>query len=111
MSKPRFNFWEVCEKLSAPHPKRQPEQSENRNGHDIHFSRAQADSHDQCDRYRHCNGENAPRALRERLDDDQREYSKQDNHYRQHADERERANPAADLFLHHLSECFAATPD
>ncbi len=60
------------EKLSAPHAKRQPEQPENRDRNHIHFSRAQAHTHNQSDRDGHRDCENAPRALRERLNDDQR---------------------------------------
>ena len=94
--------------LSAPNAERQPEQSKNRDGSDVHFSGAQTEAHDQRHRNRHRNREYAPRTFRQRLHNDEREHGEQNDHDRQHAYERECAHTPADLFLHHLAERFAA---
>src|SRR5215469_15662245 len=111
MAEPRFDRWEMRQKLSAPHTKSQAQQSENRNSHDAHSARAQCDPHDQRQRYRDSDGENAPRTLRKGLHNDQCKHGQQNNHDCQYTDESEQSDAASDLFLHHLTECFAAAPD
>ena len=49
--------------------------------------------------------------MREGLNDHQRKHRKQDDHDRQHADERKQTYAPPDFFLHHLTERFPATPD
>ncbi len=45
------------------------------------------------------------------MHDDKRQYRQQDNHDREHADERERSDTATDFFLHHLPERLPTPPD
>ena len=52
----------------------------------------------------------APRAARQRLDDDEREHRQDDDHDREHADEREGAGDGAELHLDHLAERLAVAP-
>ena len=52
----------------------------------------------------------APRAFGQRLHHDEREDREQDDHDREHADERECADRAADFLLHHLAERLPAPP-
>ena len=99
------------EELSAPNAKRQAQQSENRNRRHADLFSAQTDSHDQRHGYGRRDGENAPGALCERLNYDEREHCQQNNHDRQHTDQGECTNAASDFFFHHLTERLAAAPD
>ena len=100
----------LWQKLPAPDREEQAEQSKHRDPADSDPPRAQPDSHDQRDRNRRRHRENAPGTFRERLHDDEREDGEQNHHDREHADDRERADRAADFFLHHLAERFPAPP-
>ena len=98
------------QKLSAPDAEGQSEQSENRDRHHAHSSAPQSDAHDQGHRNRHRDGENAPRAVGQRLHHHERQHRDQDDHDRQDADEREHTDAAADFFLHHLAQRLPAPP-
>ena len=110
MSKPGLDRRKMRQKLSTPNTECQTEQTENGDRSHVHLPGAQSETHNQRDRNRHGDRENAPRTFRQRLNDDQREHRQQNNHDRQHTDEREHADSAADLFLHHLPERFSTAP-
>ena len=51
--------------------------------------------------------EQAPRAVAQRVDDDQREHGEQDDHDREDRDHRRQAGDRVDLLLRHLAERLA----
>ena len=67
VTEPAFNRGKVREKLAAPHAKRETKQAKDRDRHHAHFAGAQSNAHDQCDRNRHRDGENAPGTFCESL--------------------------------------------
>ena len=71
---------------------------------------AHVDAHRQRDGDRRRDGEKTPRAVRQRLDDDQREHGKDDDHDRQNANQRERSGNRSQLHLDHLAQRLAVAP-
>ena len=65
------------------------------------------DAHQHRDRDGHRDREGAPRAVLERVDDDEREHGDQDDHDREDRDHREEPRPPADLVARHLAERLA----
>ena len=68
---------------------------------------AHVHAHDQRDRDRCRDGEQSPRTAGERLDDDQAQHREDDDHDREHADQRQRAGNRTQLHLDHLAERLA----
>ena len=64
-------------------------------------------AHEQGDRDRARDSEKAPRAVAQRVDDDEREHGEQDDHDRKDRDHRGQAGNGIDLFLRDLPERFA----
>src|SRR5262245_30326427 len=111
MPEATLDYWVMREKLSAPYAKRQAEKSEDCDPQHAHFTRAQSNSHDQGDRDRSRNRENAPWTLCQSLHDDQRQNGQQDNHDRQDTDQREESDLASNFFSHHLTQCLPVPAD
>ena len=79
--------------------------------HPARSQESQVQTHEQGDRDGHRDGEHAPGALGEGVDDDEREDRQQDHHDHQHADDRGDATDRAQLVAGHLAERAAAAPD
>ena len=110
MPKPGFERREIPKKLSAPHSKKKPHDSEGGNPADIEKATAQSCAHEQGDGNGHRDGEDTPRTFCQRLHHHQRQYCEQNDHDGEHADQCECAHPRPNLFLHHLPERFSAPP-
>ena len=65
---------------------------------------AQIQAHEESDRNRHRDGENAPRAFGERVDDHKAQHRQQDDHDHQHPDDRRRSADSAEFVARHLAQ-------
>ena len=66
--------------------------------------------HQQGDRHRAGDGEEAPRRGAERVHHDQRQHGEQDDHDREHRDHRRHARDPADFLFRHLAQGLAVAP-
>ena len=97
--------------MPAPNSQAQPNDAKHRNGEHADFAAAQTSAHEKGHGNSHGDGKDAPRTSGQCLHHHQRKNGQQNDHNRQHADERQCSHAGSDLFLHHLAQRLPTATD